>query len=691
MWSRNPLVRLLIPYVAGVLFAYNQAYAMSLGYMLLWLCACLLLGGGVFYGLLFSYKNMWLYGGLIILFLFCCGFTITNHRQIHGEKQLSSVSDRQHTYLARLNEPFEMRTRSCRSMISIKSVRDSIGWQDLHAKIMIYTEPDSSLLTVPAGTYLLFQARIKPIRPAANPGEFNYKEYLSLNGIYHSTYLKRGQWQISSISEDFNLLRYASAIRDKLLEKLNENGVTGKHFGIASALLLGEDSQLDADVRDIYARAGAMHILCVSGLHVGVIFLVLNFVLGFLKRNRPGKFILPILLMLCIWCYALVTGLAPPVVRASCMISFFILGNSLGKQNNVYNTLAASALLMLMLNPFVLFSAGFQLSYTAVIGIISLQRPIYHMFYFKYALPDKIWALTSVSIAAQIGTLPVVLYYFHQFPIYSLLTNLIVIPLSSLIIYAGIALLFMPSFSIPATSAAWFLNKLIMIMDAGVSFIEKIPYGMAEGVFIDIPEAIMISLIICCIALFLIGRHKIGLFFFLMLLLLFSLYRLEDQYHHQQQQIFVVYSVNGHSAYNTIQGHSHIFFADSALLASEAKLDYSINPYWLEKGLNKPDIKLLSVPDPKEYGICKVVKGTRLRIVVWSGKLPHCHPPDVRLKPDCLIIRGHCPFELEDIFQWFDPEIVILDTSVPPWIEVPEGDGRFWNVRKRGAYTISDS
>ncbi len=688
MWSRIPLVRLIIPFIAGILIASDFTFSFAEGLTMLWIPALLVLAGGIFYGVWFTYSSRWLYGSFIILFMFCGGYIFAGWKHMQEDKALAVISEDEQLYLARLDKAFEMRERSCRGMITLISVRDSIAWQDVNTKIMVYTEPDSSLIEVKTGTFILIRARLKPVRPPANPGEFNYKEYLARKGIFHSTYLKKGQWHISSSTAEFELLRYASNFRKNMLDKLYENGITGEHFGISSALLLGEDSHLNADIRDIYARAGAMHILCVSGLHVGVIFLVLSAIFAFLKRSRPGRLLLPVLLMACIWLYALITGLAPPVVRASCMISFFILGNAWGRQKNVYNTLAASAFLMLLLDPNVLFGAGFQLSYTAVLGIVSLQRPLYNLFYFKYSIPDKIWSITAVSVAAQLGTLPVVMYYFHQFPLYSLITNLIVIPLSSFIIYAGFLLLFMPSLSMAAAAAAWALNTLIGIMDAGVRLVEEIPYGLAGGIYIDIWMAMMIGMIICCLSAFLIGKYRFFLLAGLFFILIFSGYRLADNYFKQVQQVFVVYSVNGHSACDIIQGKTHLFMADSLLLMSESKLAYSIWPHWLERGLDEPEIVVLDTINTsyKVRGKLQTLPHPFLRMISWQGKFPAIHPPEEKLKLDYLILRGRCPFDLQALFSWFDPGTIILDSSVPPWIDLPEGDERFWSVRANGAF-----
>jgi competence protein ComEC len=358
----------------------------------------------------------------------------------------------------------------------------------------------------------------------------------------------------------------------------------------------------------------------------------------------------------------------------------------MSRHKNAYNTLAASALLMLLIDPLLIYSAGFQLSYCAVLGILFLHRPLYGLLYFKNYLPDKIWSITAVSIAAQAGTLPVVLYYFHQFPLYSLITNLIVIPLSSLIIYAGMLFFLMPSHSVAADAAAWLLGNLIHIMDAGVTLVEDIPYGLVKDMYVDLPMALMIALGIICVSAYFILKNKSYLFYTLLLGLFFSSYRTLRSYDILKQEAFIVYSVIGHSAYDCINGDAHVFYADSLLLSSPSKIEYSIATNWLRRGLDPPQPANPSIQTlkAKRYAL----NATRKRIMVLSGDLPDSFT-EKKLQLDYLILSGYCRFDLADIFGFFDTELVILDTSVPPWITAPEGDRRFYDVREKGAFVSS--
>lgn len=688
MWSQMPLVRLIIPVIAGILLAEYAGNKLHIPEYFIIVTGLLAVAGSFFYGLMFGYKRRWIFGLLIMIFMTGYAYRITNGIRSLEDKRIAEINDSTRIYLGVVEHAFQLRERSCKGVVRLLAVADSLKITAQQGMLVVYTQPDSVLSTIETGSMLIMQAGINRLKPPANPSEFDYRNYLSRKGIYHSAFLQKGQWEITDHKTAFRLRSFAEGIRKKLLQKLTENGIKDDHFGVSAALLLGQDDYLNNQLREMYASAGAMHILCVSGLHVGVIFLVLNFLLGFLKHVPAGTVLLPVVLIFSIWMYALITGLAPPVMRASIMISFIILGNMLKRHKNVYNTLAASAFLMLLFNPFVLFSAGFQLSYTAVLGIVSLQKPIYRMVYIKYKLPDKLWALTAVSIAAQLGTLPVVMYYFHQFPVYSLLTNLFVIPLSSLIIYAGLFLFLMPSLPYITGTAAMLLDSLILLMDYGISFIEALPYGVIRNISIDMVMLSGLYLIIISLALFFMRKKNTFFILALSLIFLFSCYRAAMNYRREIQQQFIVYQVNGHSAYDVVRGRQHCFYADSLLLQTEAKINYSIRPNWLNIGLDSAEvIQLPSLDEQKRYpGECSIVPTAWLRVAVWTGRLPPCHPPKNKFKTGILILRGKCPYDFGDLLKWFDPGTIILDASVPPWVNAPEGDHRFWVVRDQGAY-----
>ena len=685
-------MRLTIAFISGILIseAYGREFILPLTFLLV--TGAILIIATYLYGLVFNFRIRWIYGTLIIIFMMGSGWFMAQNKALKEQKCLIEVPADTSPCIGIIKEGFELRERSCKGRVALIATKDSISYNPVSAEVMVYTEVDSLLSDVKVGSYILMEASIKTTSPPLNPGEFDYKKYLSRQGIYHSTYLRAGQWKLIGKSSGFNLNHMASQIRNSLLVKLKENGVVDRHFSVSSALLLGDDSYLGDEIRNMYSRAGAMHILCVSGLHVGVIYLVLSTIFGFLNKLKAGRIILPLLLILSIWAYALITGLAPPVMRASCMISFIIVGRLLSRHKNVYNTLTAAGLLMLLIDPYVIFSAGFQLSYSAVLGIVFLQQPLYNMIYSKYLILHKIWAITAVSIAAQLGTLPVVLYYFHQFPVYSLLTNLIVIPLSSLIIYSGLLLFILPSLSLAASAASWLLNLLISVMDTGVTLVEALPSAAMTEIHFDLFMTIASYLLIIFFSFFLIRKHSALLFAALTIALIISCHRLLLSLEQTKQNLFIVYCVNGHSAYDIIHGNEHVFVADSSILVNEGKIDYSIKPNWQDLALEPATIQLLSAGSGNinACGTCEMLYDNGKRIAVWQGRLPDYQDSELKLGLDYLILRSHCRVDINKLIMWFDPKLIILDSSIPWWKAKKMNDADIgvpiWDVKENGAF-----
>ena len=203
-----------------------------------------------------------------------------------------------------------------------------------------------------------------------------------------------------------------------------ENKLEGKEYAVVSALVAGYTDDLDIETMKAFADTGTLHVLSVSGMHVGIIYYVLNLLLLFLSKHRYGNILRVLILLSFLWLYSMITGMSAAVMRSAAMLSFIIVGKSFNRYVNTYNIIAASIFFLLIMNPFTLMDVGFQLSYISVIGIIWLQPHIYSIFDFNTKWKDEIWKVVSVSIAAQIATFPLGIFYFHQFPNYFLPSNL---------------------------------------------------------------------------------------------------------------------------------------------------------------------------------------------------------------------------------------------------------------------------
>jgi competence protein ComEC len=340
---------------------------------------------------------------------------------------------------------------------------------------------------------------LNEISNGGNPAEFDYKKFMQNKGVFATAYSKGGEFIIIENNLGNFFIRNALKIRENLLNIYKYYGFQDREFGVLSALTLGYRDEVDPDTRQMFANTGAMHILAVSGLHVGIIFMILNVLLKFMDRSRKLMLLKSLLIILSLWLFAAIAGLSPSVTRSALMFSMFVVGKMIKRNASIYNIIFASAFILLLINPYNIMAVGFQLSYAAVLSIVFLQPYIYKLFIFEKWLPDKLWALLSVSIAAQLGTMPIGLYYFNQFPNYFFLTNILVIPLASIILYFAVTLLFtahlLPFFG---GFVAYYLKLSMKALLGGVSLINKIPYATTQDIYISTSQMIILYGVVFC-------------------------------------------------------------------------------------------------------------------------------------------------------------------------------------------------
>src|SRR6202012_1473403 len=298
-----------------------------------------------------------------------------------------------------------------------------------------------------------------------NPAEFNYKRYLANQNIHYQEFLFPGQYRAFGKGGGNALISQSLQLRQYFVAKLKRNMRDTNAIAVASTLILGYKADLSNDVLQAYSKTGTIHVLSVSGAHVAIIYILLTLVLGFLDRFSYGKLLKAVIIITLIWYYSMVSGFSPAVCRAAVMISMVIIGKTFVRYINTLNILAISAFMLLLYDPFFITDVGFQLSYLAVFGLIIFQPIVYKWLTFKNKWADKLWGLCSVSIAAQVITFPLSAFYFHQFPIYFLISNLLIVIPTEIIMISGIAYLLLPQVPYLSKAIAFVLEWSILIMN----------------------------------------------------------------------------------------------------------------------------------------------------------------------------------------------------------------------------------
>jgi competence protein ComEC len=408
-------------------------------------------------------------------------------------------------FQATVLETPQEKPNSYKSLVRIEAFSNDSAICKAHENVIVYFEKDVKAKLLAPGENIVFRQNPERIKNSGNPYEFDYKKYLQRKKIYRQLYLRSESWNTTPVKPLFSSVILAEQTRESLLKIYRSQKLGEEQFKILSALTLGYKRELDPEIKQVFSASGAMHVLAVSGLHVGIIFVALTFIFGFLKNKRFGRILFVVFIVSSLWVYAFITGLSPSVERAAAMFSFVVAGNSLRRQISIYNSLAASAFILLLVNPNNLFEVGFQLSYSAVFGIVYLQPRLNKLYTTKNKLLNYLWALLTVSVAAQIATFPFTLYYFNQFPTFFWISNLFVIPAVTILIPLGITLLIVAPIPVLSSIISTTLNYIIYAVYFLLQQIEQLPFSV---VYISIHSIEFTGVLISMIFFFLFLKTR---------------------------------------------------------------------------------------------------------------------------------------------------------------------------------------
>lgn len=593
LWNRAPFIRLIIPFLAGITSAVFFPFKLEYGIYIIVVLSAIISLIILIPRLNISYKKSWWFGLIVngTLFIFSYQLTISKTEKF-TTNHFSKYTDSTNYAYGKITEPYLEKEKSLKAVVNILAIKYGDRWKNSCGKTMVYFKKDSHALKLKYGDEIVMKLNFKEVPLPQNPGEFNYKSFLASHNVYHQAYIKNNDWVFTGRNSGNSIRKASYNLRNTLLNVFISHHIQNDEFAVGAALLLGYVDKLDADIITSYSSTGALHVLSVSGLHVAIVYVVFNWLLFFFNKIKYGLIIKAVLLLLLLWFYAALTGLSPSVLRSAAMFSFIIIAKAFNRNTNIYNTLAASAFFLLLFNPYLIMDVGFQLSYIAVIGIVYIQPIIYEWFEVNNWLLNQVWTITAVSIAAQIATFPLGLLYFHQFPNYFLLSNFIVIPLSTLIIYLGLSVFIFAKISVLVKYLAIGFSWSVWLLNSSVQQIEKWPYALIHGISITTFETLLLySLII--LLLFYFGKRQFKYLLLAMSLVIIILCsQLMEQYKQFNQKKLIVYNIPKTSAIDFISAKSNVFLTDTSFANNDGGLKFRIKNNWSNLGLN--DTKIIS-------------------------------------------------------------------------------------------------
>lgn len=515
MQNKNhyPALKILLALVTGILLGLSPLLYYNLSFIQFVIIICILSTISWYANRYQTYRTRWVRGFVISIVFIIIGYfiTISNFENKKPDYFGNYISSHKDIAIIDITEAVQIKSRNVRATADIKYFKTKEHFIRTTGKAIIYFKRDSITERLRYGDRLMLNAKFKEISAPLIPAAVNYKRYFAFKNIYHQTYVSSENLSIIVRNHINTLYYYAYKIRDRFINILEENNIKGKELAVGAALLFGYRENLDAETIREYSNAGVMHILCVSGLNVGILYIVLCNLLFFMDKQRKWKIFKFIIILLSIWFYTFVCGLSPSILRASAMFTFLLIGKIFNKEPDIFNALIVSAFALLLFDPFLIADIGFQLSYASVAGIILLCPYLEKLLNSQNILITKIWGLISMSIAAQIAVFPLVLYYFHFFPLLFIIANIIIIPLVFIITYAGCMLLFINPFIISIIAAKIF-TVLIRFINYTVWSIEQTAFSTLNNININVLQVILIYLLIITLSISIINRNKRILF-----------------------------------------------------------------------------------------------------------------------------------------------------------------------------------
>jgi competence protein ComEC len=504
-----------------------------------------------------------IFGYSLTISLFICGMLLYSKEK----NRISTLKKEEATYSCTLSDFPEEKENSFRLTVKLSRKITTNGIEAAGGSMVLYYKKDSLDTSFIPGDLLTIRCTPVEITNRGNPEEFDYRFFMRNHGIRYYAFTS-GRNIISHIVPDHRKIAHrALIIREKIINMYKERGITGERLALVAAITLGQKSMLDPEQKQNFIKAGVMHIMAVSGLHAVILSIFVFNLLFFMKRRLNILRILITILIL--WSFAFVTGLTPSVLRATLMFSFLQAGNIMKRRVNGINSVLASAFILILIRPSVIFDAGFLLSYSAVIFIISFYNDLYLKLQFKNWLMDKIWQSAVVTIVAQAGTLPLTVMLFNRFPTYFIITNIIIVPLSSLLIIAGCLVPLMFPVVFISQTLALLLNYLTGLTESLTARASSLPLSTLENIGMTTIECIFLTLTIFIFSIFLLRKKSFSIIFPLTMLLIFLITVTVTEISTRTSNDLIVYNTPGTTTIGIRTGKILNLYSDTTLAGPE--------------------------------------------------------------------------------------------------------------------------
>jgi competence protein ComEC len=640
-----PLARITIGFVTGILVAYYFKPAVLFVFSILFIAVC------VFFIAFFTSKRNVvnpIYFGLATYFL---AFNIGSSTQIiHTDSfqesnyiHRKSIFEQPHLVSVTIREKLRSSAYNDRYIVLVRQIDDKMNT----GRILLNVEKDSLNHPFEIGTHLQINGSLYQNNPAKNPNQFDYAKYLESKQIYAQIYADGSEIKIGSIIEK-DVWYYISRLRTKIIQNLEKSKFNKAELHVAIALILGQQQDISPEIIRDYQFAGAVHILSVSGLHIGFILLFVTFLLKPFPNTRRGSFIKLIIILFSLASFGFIAGLAPSVLRSVTMFSFVAIGMYLRRSTNIFHTLLVSMLLILLFQPSFLFDVGFQLSYVALFFILWLQPLLASLWLPKNVIAKYFWDILTVSFAAQIGAFPLSIYYFHQFPGLFFVTNLVIIPFLSIIMGLGVLVMVLAAFDYVPLFLAKSLEWSIFILNKIITFIASLEQFIIQEIPFNWQLLLSIYLLLIATIVWFKKPSFNRLVLAMLTIIIFQIAFFQTHWAIQTQSELVVFNSKKNTLIAVRKGKDITLYANDSLLKTVSK-NKTIASYSMGN--------FSSLKFKKRVQNLIYFNGNKILVVDSLGVCPK------DIHPDIVLFTQSPKINFERFLQTIKPKIVVADAS----------------------------
>ncbi len=662
VWKTAPFIRLLLPFMAGIVLQWYGQISLP---VIITALISFAIAFGLFnlFPLAVKYKWGALQGLVLTALLVSFGLFIAWQKDVrHHHNWYGRYYHDSDQLVVRINEPLVEKAKSFKAEGYVENILHGDSLIPCEGKLLLYFAKDSLVPQLHYGDKILISKNLQAIKNSGNPGAFNYEQYAAFQQIFHQAFLKDKDWVALGSKKVNQFKQFIFSTRAAVLAALRKNISAGKdELGLAEALLIGYTYDLDKDLVQAYSNTGVVHIIAISGMHLALIYIMLVWLFSKIPGIKRSKILQVVLILSCLWLFSLLTGAAASVLRAAVMFSFITIGKNLARESTIYNSLAASAFVLLCYDPYFLWDVGFQLSYLAVVGIIVFQKPIYNLFYIKNKWADGIWKLASVSLAAQVLAFPICIYYFHQFPLLFLFANIIAVPLSGIILYAEIAVVLFSWIPFVGAYTGKITFWLVWLMNRIILWINEFSFAVWDNIPATVFSTLLLYATVIAISAWLLNKNKNSFRLGLAALLLFALHNAFSKWQTGKQQKLIVYNVPQHRAIDFIDGNTYKFIGDSILKKDGLLQNFHLKPARIRAGLNTISDSLNILFHKNMF-----YQANNKRILLITEPLTFA-PIEQKIDVDIIIISKNPKLYIPQLAKIFSCKQYVFDASNSLW------------------------